>query len=136
MLQFESELVGKHAQFGYLQDKLKNYGFCLGGYWDYDRGFFDTILSKQNGETIYLRLPFVVISGMLDSDDAFIQFKTPYVIKHIANYGLDFDEGSLLEATGFSQFQTPVDKDAEIQQKHKWVQAGEQVVGKVLQYLH
>ncbi|MFC7687953.1 YugN family protein [Ureibacillus sp. GCM10028918] len=136
MLQFESELEGKHAQFGYLRDKLKNYGFCLGGYWDYDRGFFDAILSKQDGETIYLRLPFVVISGELDSDHAHIQFKTPYVIKHIVNYGLDFDDGSLLDATGFSQFQTPVDKDGTIQNKHKWVQAGEQVVGKVLQYLN
>ncbi|QCR30869.1 YugN family protein [Lysinibacillus sp. SGAir0095] len=136
MLQFESELEGKHAQFGYLRDKLKNYGFCLGGYWDYDRGFFDATLSKKDGETIYLRLPFVVISGVLDSDSAHIQFKTPYVIKHVINYGLDFDEGSLLEATGFSQFQTPVDKDGKIENKHKWVQAGEQVVEKVLQYLN
>ncbi|KGR77311.1 YugN family protein [Ureibacillus sinduriensis] len=136
MLQFESELEGKHAQFGYLRDKLKNYGFCLGGYWDYDRGFFDAILSRQEGETIYLRLPFVVISGELDSDHAHIQFKTPYVIKHIVNYGLDFDDGSLLDATGFSQFQTPIDTDGNIQNKHKWVQAGEQVVDKVLQYVH
>ncbi|MCM3389630.1 YugN family protein [Ureibacillus chungkukjangi] len=136
MLQFESELDGKQAQFGYLRNKLKNYGFCLGGYWDYDRGFFDAILSKQDGETIYLRLPFVVISGVLDSDNAYIQFKTPFVIKHIVNYGLDYDESSLLDATGFSQFQTPVDKDGKIENKHKWVHAGEQVVGKVLQYIN
>lgn len=136
MLQFESELVGKHAEYGFLRDKLKNYGFTLGGYWEYDRGFFDTILSKQDGETIYLRLPFVVINGKLDADDAAIQFQKPYVIKHVVNLGLDFDDGSLLEPTGFSQFQTPVDKDGSIQQKHKWVQAGEQVVGKVLQYVN
>ncbi|HWK23436.1 MAG TPA: YugN family protein [Ureibacillus sp.] len=136
MLQFESELEGKHAQFGYLRDKISKYGFCLGGYWEYDRGFFDTILSKQNGETIYLRLPFIVISGMLDSDSAHIQFKTPYVIKHIVNYGLDFDDSSLLDATGFSQFQTPVDTDGKIQNKNKWVHAGEEVVDQVLQYVN
>jgi len=136
MLQFESELEGKHAEFGFLRDKLKDYGLSLGGYWDYDRGFFDGVLSKKDGETIYLRLPFVVISGMLDSDKAHIQFKTPYVIKHVVNLGLDFDDASLLDPTGFSQFQDPVDKDGEIQNQQKWVQAGEQVVDKVLQYLN
>lgn len=136
MLKFESELEGKQVEFGSLRDKIKRYGFCLGSYWDYDRGFFDTILYKKNEETIYLRLPFVVTSGMLDSSKAQIQFQTPYVIKHVVNLGLDFDESSLLEATGFSQFQDPVDKDAEIQNKHKWVIAGEQVVDKVLQYIN
>lgn len=136
MLEFESEIKGKHAQFGYLRDKIKRYGFCLGGYWDYNRGFFDTILSKQNGETIYLRLPFVVIDGILDSSNAHIQFQTPYVIKHIVNYGLDFDDSSLLDAAGMSQFQKPIAKDADIQNKNKWVHAGEQVVGKVLNYLN
>ncbi|MBD8027968.1 hypothetical protein H9636_15055 [Ureibacillus sp. Re31] len=136
MLKFESELEGKQVEFGSLRDKIKRYGFCLGSYWDYDQGFFDTILYKKNEETIYLRLPFVVTSGMLDSSKAQIQFQTPYVIKHVVNLGLDFDESSLLEATGFSQFQDPVDKDAEIQNKHKWVIAGEQVVDKVLQYIN
>lgn len=136
MLKFESELEGKQVEFGSLRDKIKRYGFCLGSYWDYDQGFFDTILYKKNEETIYLRLPFVVTSGILDSSKAQIQFQTPYVIKHVVNLGLDFDESSLLEATGFSQFQDPVDKDAEIQNKHKWVIAGEQVVDKVLQYIN
>ncbi|MEK9196760.1 YugN family protein [Ureibacillus sp. 179-F W5.1 NHS] len=136
MLKFESELEGKQVEFGSLRDNIKRYGFCLGSYWDYDQGFFDTILYKKDEETIYLRLPFVVTSGMLDSSKARIQFQTPYVIKHVVNLGLDFDESSLLEATGFSQFQDPVDKDAEIQHKHKWVEAGEQVVNKVLQYIN
>lgn len=127
MLQFESEIVGKHAQFGLLRKKLKNYGFYLGGNWDYNRGFFDATLSKQNGETIYLRLPFIVTSGILDSDNAHIQFQTPYVIKQAGHYEFDFDESSLHH---------PFDQDEEIQDKHKWVHAGEQVVGKVLQYIH
>lgn len=127
MLQFESEIDGKHAQFGLLQRKLKHYGFYLGDYQDYNRGFFDVTLSKRDEETIYLRLPFVVISGMLDSENAHIQFQTPYVIKQAGNYALDFDE---------SPFQTAFDGDEEIQDQHKWVQAGEQVVGKVLQYIN
>ena len=136
MLQIQSDLEGKLAQFGYLQEKLKPYGFGLGGYWEYDHGYFDTILSKERGETIYLRLPFNVIHGVLDSPSAQIQFKTPYVIKHVLNLGLDFDDGSLLDPTGFSQFQTPIDKDGKIEDSNKWVEAGQQVVGKVLQYIN
>ena len=136
MLQFQSELEGKYGNFGYLQDKLKTYGFDLGGYWEYDHGYFDTILSKEKNETIYLRLPFVVISGVLDSPTAQIKFKTPYVIKHILNFGLDFDDGSLLEPTGLSQFQTPVDKDGSIVNSNRWVRAGQEVVGKVLRYVN
>ncbi len=136
MLQFESEINGKHAQFGLLREKLKNYGFGLGGYRDYNQGFFDATLCKQGGETIYLRLPFVVTSGMLDSGNANIQFQTPYVIKRVGMDGVDLDEGSLFNAAGHSQFHAPIDIDGDIADKNKWVRAGEQVVGKVLQYLN
>ena len=137
MLKLETNIEGKQAQFGFLQNEIKKYGFCLGGYWEYDRGFFDTILSKEDCETIYLRLPFVVTDGMLDSAKAQISFQTPYVIKHVLNCGLDFDESSLLDATGFSQFQNPIDTDGEIINKNRWVHAGEQVViSKVIPYLN
>lgn len=136
MLRFESDLEGKHVQLGFLRDKIEHYGFCLGGYWEYDQGYFDTILSKQNDETIYLRLPFIVIDGKHDSYQAFIQFQTPYVIKQNGNFGLNFDEHSLLDATGFNLYQTPIAKDTEIPNKEQWVHAGEQVVEKVLQFIH
>lgn len=136
MLTLQTDLDGKHATFGFLRDKLKKEGFCLGGYWEYDRGFFDSILVKKDCDTIYLRLPFVVTSGELDSYNAEIKFQTPYVIKHVVHCGLDFDENSLLDATGFSQFQEPLDKDAPIINKNRWVHAGEEVVGRVLNYLN
>lgn len=136
MLKLQTELDGKHAKFGFLRDKLKPHGFCLGSYWEYDRGFFDTILVKKDCDTIYLRLPFEVMSGELDSYNAEIKFQTPYVIKHVTHCGLDFDENSLLDATGFSQFQSPIDKDGKIVNKNRWVHAGEEVVGKVLNYLN
>jgi len=41
--------------------------------------------------------------------------------------GVDYDEGSLLDATGVSQFQTPLDKDGYIHDKSRWIQAGEHV---------
>jgi len=132
MLHFESEIDGKHAQIDLLRTKLKNYGLCLGGYPDYDRGFFDVTLSKQEDATIYLRLPFVVISGMFETDNAHIEFQTPYVIKQMAKGSLDFDESTLLDAHKFRPFQN----DEDIRNEHKWVRAGEQIVGKLLQYIH
>ncbi|MCP1143351.1 YugN family protein [Lysinibacillus endophyticus] len=137
MLQLESNIEGKYTEFGKIQNAIKDAGFTLGGYWDYDRGIFDAILSKDQGETIYLRLPFIVTQGMLDSPNAYIRFETPYVIKHIANLGLEHDGSSMMDATGFSQFQEPIDKDGSIEDKNKWISVGEQVIEeKVLPYLN
>lgn len=136
MLELETELDGKHAHFGTVRDYIKDHGFTFGGNWEYDRGSFDNILHRQEGETIYLRVPFKVISGQLDSYDTHIIFQKPYLIKHVANVGLEHDGSSLMDATGFSQFQSPVDQDGQIQNKNKWAQAGEQLVEKVLPYVN
>jgi len=137
LLQFDSKIVGKEIGFGYLRDKIEGHGFTIGGNWEYYKGSFDTVLWKEGGETIYLRVPFIVTEGELDNEDAKIRFQNPFVIKHVANVGLDYDEGSLLDASGVSQFQTPVDKDGHIHDKSRWISAGEQVVEKrVLPYFH
>lgn len=137
MLQIESNIVGKEISFGYLRDHIERHGFTIGGNWEYHKGSFDTILSSGGGETIYLRVPFIVTQGELDFYDAQIRFQNPFVIKHVTNVGLDYDEGSLLDATGASQFQTPLDKDGYIHDKSKWIEIGEQVVAdKVLPYFH
>ncbi|HBJ02758.1 YugN family protein [Lysinibacillus sp. FSL R7-0073] len=128
MLQFDSKIVGKEIGYGYLRDHIIHRGFTIGGNWEYHKGSFDAVLWRGGGETIYLRVPFIVTAGELDNEDAQIRFQKPFVIKHVANVGLDYDEGSLLEATGASQFQTPLDKDGHIHDKSRWIQAGEQVV--------
>lgn len=128
LLQFDSEIVGKHAHFGYLRDRIERYGFTIGGNWDFDSGSFDNKIWKDNVDTIYLRIPFVVTEGELDAYNTVIKFEKPYIIKHIANIGLDYDEGSLLDTSGFSQFQTPVDKDSPIREKNKWIQLCERLV--------
>ncbi|WP_330218275.1 YugN family protein [Ornithinibacillus contaminans] len=94
---------------------------------EYDGAFFDATLQREGGETIYLRMPFHVIKGMLDRSDAFIEFGTPFVIKHVVHLGLDQNENSLLAATGINQFQEPLDKDAQIRNKTKWEEIGEEV---------
>ncbi|MDY0395899.1 YugN family protein [Virgibacillus halophilus] len=106
-----------------------------GGNWEYDGGMFDGVMHKEKGETFYIRLPFQVLQGELDRSDALIEFQKPYVIKHVVHVGLDKDENSLLAATGFNQFQDPLDKDGHIRDKSKWQEFGEEAIGDILDKL-
>lgn len=94
-------------------------------------GKFDMALCREAGETIYIRIPFNVLKGELDRPSAYIEFGQPYVIKHVVNTGLDWDESSLLTTTGFNQFQNPIDKDGNIIDKSRWEEAGEQHVHRI-----
>ena len=135
MLQLETQMEGQQMYFGYAQKELKKSGFIMGGNWEYDSGFFDGTLHKDGGETIYLRMPFQVLKGELDHSDAFIEFQKPFVIKHVVHVGLEKDENSLLSATGFNQFQKPLDKDGYIHDKRDWQEFGEEIVGDLLDKL-
>lgn len=116
-----------------MRDQLQGLGYMLGGGWDYDKGNFDSILWREGGETIYLRIPFFVYRGMLDEYNALVEFQTPYIIKHVVNTGLDRDEGALLSSSGLSQFQEPLDTDGYIRDKSKWEEIGQQAVQQVMQ---
>ena len=130
MLRIESELNGRYAHYGQLRDKICQHGFCIGSNWEFDRGSFDTKIfyDREEGETIYLRMPFEVMEGMMDDYNTVIRFLDPYVIKHVVNVGLDYDGSSFIDATRFSQFQTPIDTDAPIINKNKWVHVSEELV--------
>lgn len=128
MLKLQTELEGQTASFGVVSDCIRELGYNMGGNWDYDRGCFDHILCQEGGETIYIRIPFAVTEGELDHYEASIKFGTPYIIKHVVHVGLDRDGDSLLDATGFSQFQQPIDKDGKIIDKNRWIHAGEVAV--------
>ncbi|MEK3934863.1 YugN family protein [Sporosarcina sp. FSL W7-1349] len=134
MLKLQTSLEGKAALFGDVHDKFSKDGYRLGGNWDYDKGCFDSVLNREEGETIYLRIPFTVEEGRLDDYGATIAFQTPYLIKHVVNIGLDHDESSLLTAS-FNQFQEPVESDGHIEDKTKWVDIGEQAVEQLSNYL-
>ncbi|QTD43275.1 YugN family protein [Sporosarcina sp. Te-1] len=93
-------------------------------------------LSEGIGVTIYLRCPFDVIRGELDQEEALLLFKTPFIIKHTLNIGLDEEESPVLTVTGLEQFQEPVDKDAPIEKKSSWAEDAEQVLAKTLSSLN
>jgi len=132
MIHLDTDMEGKQMTFGHANDKLKEFGFHMGGNWEYHEGMFDGIMRREGGETHYVRLPFKVLEGELDRRDAWIEFEKPFVIKHVVNLGLDKDENSLLTATGFSQFQEPLDTDGHIHDKSKWQEFGEEAIGNIL----
>src|SRR5690625_428610 len=129
MLHLDTNIEGEQMHFGYAEKELKRQGLTMGGNWEYHGGLFDGVLHREGGETIYIRLPFRVIEGELDHRDALIEFEKPFVIKHVVHVGLDNSENSLLSATGFSQFQKPLDKDGHIHDKNEWQEFGEEIVG-------
>ncbi|MUV38258.1 hypothetical protein JNUCC1_02094 [Lentibacillus sp. JNUCC-1] len=129
MLELNTDLEGKQAFFGPAFSMFKANGYSLCGNWEYDRAYFDGMLWREGGETIYIRLPFHVVSGLLDDGGALIQFNKPYVIKHVVNTGLDRDGNALLTAAGgLSQFQEPLDRDGQIRDKSRWETEGEQAI--------
>lgn len=134
LIYLETEIEGKRMFFGEAKQKLKEFGLFIGGNWEYDRGMFDGIMHRERdeGETIYIRLPFEVIRGELDHDNAYIEFQKPFIIKHVVHVGLDKDSNSLLTATGLAQFQKPKDKDGYIRDKSMWEEFGEELVGDIL----
>jgi len=133
MIKLNSVIEGKRGNFGIVRNMFLTHGCSFCSNFEYDQGKFDTILWREGGETIYLRIPFFVLEGTLDHANTYIEFGAPYVIKHIVNIGLDYDENSLLTATtGVNQFQEPLDKDGYIRDKSRWEKAGEEKIEHVL----
>lgn len=130
MIELKTTMPGKKALFGDACKVLEEHGVIIGGNWDFDRGNFDRVLNQDGGESIYLRMPFDVVDGVMDEDSAMISFGTPFIIKHVLNIGLDDDDSPVLAAAGLDQFQTPQDKDAPIVYDEKWVHEGEDLIAK------
>ncbi|MDW0110228.1 YugN family protein [Sporosarcina aquimarina] len=134
MIRLKTGLEGRKTRFGNMRERLEESGYHLGGNWDYHTGYFDRILNREEGETLYIRAPFDVIAGRLDEDSASIKFRTPFLIKHVVNIGFDSEDSSLLTST-FNQFQEPVDKDGRIPDKKKWQEIGVREVNRLIAIL-
>lgn len=125
MIPIASKLESQAGKFTELREILEGYQFALGGNWEYDKGSFDHAL--ENEHKVWLRIPFEVIDGNLDSErsenNAQIKLGTPYVLKHLYNEGNDPEASVRVVGALFDQFQAPVDPDADVEQH--WVeQAG------------
>ena len=136
MLNITSDIEGKQAYYGNIRKHFEKEGFHICGNWEYYEAFFDSILSRNGGTTIYLRLPAKVVQGKLDQEDAFLEFGCPFVIKHVVHTGFIEDDFAVADLTGFNQFQKPLDPDDRIERKAKWEQAGEQALNRIKEYVH
>ncbi|MFC5701217.1 YugN family protein [Cohnella faecalis] len=118
-----SSLTSRQLEFVPVQDALAEKGFALGGGWEYDHGSFDCALDEAN--TVFLRIPFDVEVGRLDSEtannEAQIRFGQPFVLRHLYNEGLDSEAQARTLGALFDQFSDPVDPDASIEPA--WVEA-------------
>ncbi|MFC4305021.1 YugN family protein [Cohnella boryungensis] len=118
----DSSLAAQVHDYGVSRKLLTERGFTLGGNWDYDHGSFDCALDEAN--KVWLRLPFDVTSGNLDSEaepmDTEIRFGQPYVLKHVYNEGLDSEARPSTLGGLVNQFAAPVDPDDEIEKE--WIE--------------
>lgn len=133
MIKLQTNMEGRRAYFGAVKNIFHSKGCSFCSNFDYHQGKFDALLYREGGESIYLRIPIYVVDGELDYSNALIEFGTPFVIKHVVNIGLDYDENAFLTATtGLAQFQEPLDTDGQIRDKSRWVQAGEDTVNMIM----
>src|SRR5262245_1406515 len=117
MQSIPSSLTSQEQEFVIVKNDLSEYGFSLGGSWDYDHGSFDCALDEAH--KVWLRLPFDVTNGNIDSEtqenDAKIRFGEPYVLKHVYNEGTDHEAQPRVLGALVDQFSDPVDPDASIE---------------------
>jgi hypothetical protein len=121
MYPISSSLTSQVQEFVPFRSTVAEQGFTLGGNWDYLNGSFDYALDDAN--QVWLRLPFKVIHGNLDSEteenDAKIRFGEPYVLKHIYEKGLDREARPAAMTAVLNQFSEPVNPDADIEPR--WI---------------
>ncbi|MEH6937024.1 YugN-like family protein [Bacillus sp. JJ664] len=133
MYPLESKLENQTFVLNHIEENLKSHGFVIGPNWDFDHGSFDLLMANDHGYQ-YLRLPFKVTSGSLDVDGAVIQFKTPYLLTHVYNKGLDDNVGIEGNVTAsINQFQEPIEPDANVPGKYQ--KKGREILKSVESYL-
>ncbi len=131
MKAISSKIENIKQSYAEAESLLHEFGFILGGNWDYQHGYFDKHLDDKH--TVWLRIPFQVISGTLEGDtfatDTAIQLGLAFVLHHQYNEGLDPKAEVHVVGALWDQFQTAVDADADVQEK--WVKQASEVLQQV-----
>ncbi|ENH97112.1 hypothetical protein J416_06672 [Gracilibacillus halophilus YIM-C55.5] len=125
MYPLESSINEKVYPFTQLQEKLETYGMSLGGAWEYDHGYFDLKLA-DDGAYHFLRIPFRALQGSLDEKEAMVQIDQPYLLSHRYKNDVDAYASSGALEGAVNQFQTPVEKDADI--PHEYIEKGKEAL--------
>jgi hypothetical protein len=141
LIRVSSDIVGKQAVFGEIEGSFSSQGFTLGGNWNYDAGYFDTELERDQAETIYLRLPIEVVDGALNEPEARLRFGQPLLVRHViqdenASDSLPLVDQLPAEANAFvNQFQSPVETDGEIRDQARRMEMAKQAIERILPYV-
>lgn len=118
-------IEGFSHTYGACSRALEELDFALGGNWDYDHGSFDRKMADQGGDQVYLRLPFHVVEGKLDQQEAVLVFDTPYVLRHVVQTDTEtYADGP--RNPMLNQFQEPVETDGHVEEE--WLEQGRELV--------
>lgn len=125
MLAISSKIEGQTYKLDKLEQQLKPLGYTIGGNWDYDHGSFDYKIDDREGYQ-FLRVPFKVLDGQLDSQGTTVKLGTPYLLSHEYQKGLD-DYAHVGNANAsVNQFSEPKDPDAQFPQEY--IELGKKLV--------
>ncbi|MGG0716028.1 YugN-like family protein [Robertmurraya massiliosenegalensis] len=113
MIEIPSSIEGGEYHLNDLERLLKPIGYTIGGNWDYDHGYFDYKMDDQEGYQ-FLRLPFQVVEGQLDSSVCTVKLGRPFLLAHEYEGGVDEEADVGNFSASFDQFQSPENKDAPI----------------------
>jgi hypothetical protein len=131
MYPIDSRLTSQVQEFAPFRRAVEPLGFVIGGNWEYDRGSFDCALDKA--DKVWLRLPFEVAHGNLDSEseeiDAKIRFGRPYVLNHVYNEGLDPEAEPRPLGAVLDQFSEPSNPDAAVDRR--WIEEARRKLAEV-----
>ncbi|MDQ0216490.1 hypothetical protein J2S13_002950 [Oikeobacillus pervagus] len=117
MYEISSTIEGQHHNLYKLEQLLKPQGYSIGGNWDYDHGYFDYKIDDELGYH-FLRVPFSVVDGQLDSPGVTVRLERPFLLSHKYQQGVDDFAGTGTFSGSFNQFSEPVDPDATIPKKY------------------
>lgn len=135
MREIQSSIEGKTGNFKDMKDFFLKRDFVIGSNWDYQAGYFDCKLDKQEekyGEYVYLRVPAYAREGHFDQKSATIEIGRPLVLVHRFESNNDLSTTSnTVMGSMINQFQSPVEKDAPVEDV--WMIRGEKKIREIEQ---
>ncbi|KAB8131825.1 hypothetical protein F9U64_13265 [Gracilibacillus oryzae] len=136
MYELESSIQNKIFDFNQLKEVLEHAGYSLSGAWEYDHGYFDYRLAKDDAYH-FLRIPFHTLNGQIEDKNVAVKLDQPYILTHKYQNDVDATAESSVVQAAFNQFQTPVEKDADI--PGEYIEKGKQVLAQlevILDHIH